>query len=236
MAAAISPRCRASFPSLPIRSRVSARSRWTTFAPGGRGIAVRKVNTRGLAVPHQLGHVPGYRQTRVGIRLEALPCVLDGRLQQPLQREGAEQLVDATHPGRNPRHAHRAVSYRVGAIFDLVYPVALHRLTDDAEHVGRGGPGRAMTVIDGYAATLPCHVDDHLTVTGHGGVPRLDHVEAEAGGDRGVHRIPAAPEDVDSDFGGNRVRGRDGPMLNDDLILVRPPDAPCVYHLHKRSG
>ena len=100
------------------------------------------------------------------IRLETLPGVVHRRLQQPLQWESAEQLVGAAHARRNPRHAHRAVSDGVGAIFDLVYPVALHRLTDDAEHVCGGGPGRAVTIIDGYAAALPGHVDDHLTVSG----------------------------------------------------------------------
>ena len=131
-------------------------------------------------------------------------------------------------PAVNPRHAHRAVSDGVGAVFDLVNPVAPLRLADDAEHVCGGGPGRTVTVNDGCAVTICGHVDDHLTVSGNGGVPRLDHVETEAGRDGGVHGIPAALEDIDADLGGNRVRGGDGAVLNDDLILVRPPDASCV--------
>ena len=228
MAAAVSPRCRASLPFLPIRSMVSARSRWTTFAPGGGGISVRQEYARGLAVPDQVGHVPGDHQAGGGVRLEPLPGVVDRRLQQPLQREGAEQLVGAAHAGRNPRHACRAVSDGVGAVFDLIYPVALHRLADDTERVGGRGPGRTVTVVDGDAAPLRGHVDDHLTVAGDGGVPRLDHVEAEAGGDGGVHGVSAALEDVDADLGGDGVRGGDGAVLDDDLVLVRPPDAACV--------
>ena len=228
MAAAISPRCRASLPSLPIRSRVSARSRWVTLAPGGGGISVRQEYARGLLVRDQVGHLPGDHQAGVGVCLEPLPGVVDRRLQQLLQREGAEQLVGAAHAGRDPRHARRAVSDGVGAVFDLVYPVALHRLADDTEHIGGRAPGGAVTVVDGDAAPLRGHVDDHLAVAGNRRVPRLDHVEAEAGGDGGVHGVSAALKDVDADLGGDRVRGGDGAVLDDDLVPVRTPDAAYV--------
>ena len=161
---------------------------------------------------------------------------MDGRLQQPLQREGAEQLVGAAHAFRNPRHSYGAVSDGVGAVFDLVYPVASHRLAGDTKHVGGRGPGRAVTVVDGDAAPLPGHVDDHLTVPGDGGVPRLDDVEAEAGGEGGVHGVSAALEDVDADLGGDGVCSGDGAVLDDDLVLVRTPDAACVQPFHSRHG
>ena len=48
------------------------------------------------------------------------------------------------------------------------------------------------------------HVDDHLAVTGNGGIPRLDHVEAESGGDGSVHGVPTALEDIYADLGGYR--------------------------------
>ena len=48
------------------------------------------------------------------------------------------------------------------------------------------------------------------------------------GGDGGVHGVSAALEDVDADLGGDGVRGGDGAVLDDDLVLVRPPDAACV--------
>ena len=79
-------------------------------------------------------------------------------------------------------------------------------------------------------------MDDHLTVARDGGVPRLDDIEAEAGGDGGVHCVSAALEDVDSDLGGDRVRSRDGAVLDDDLVLVRPPDAACVQFFCSRHG
>ena len=195
---------------------------------GRRGVSVRQEHARGLAIPDQVGHISCDRQAGGGVCLEPLPGVVDGRLQQPLQREGAEQLVGAAHAGRNSRHACGAVSDGVGAVFDLVYPVAPHRLADYTEHVGGRGPGRPVTVVDGDAATLRCHVDDHLTVAGDGGVPRLDDVEAEAGCDGGVHGVSAALEDVDADLGGDRVRSGDGTVLDDDLVLVRPPYAACV--------
>ena len=183
---------------------------------------------RGLAIPDQVGHVTGDHQAGGGVGLEPLPGVVDGRLQQLLQWEDAEQFVGATHACRDARHAYRAVSDGVGAVFDLVYPVALDRLADDTEHVGARGPGRAVTIIDGDAATLRSHVDDHLTVASNGGVPRLDDVKAEAGGDGGVHGVSAALEDVDADLGGDRVRSGDSAVLDDNLVLVGPPNAACV--------
>ena len=116
----------------------------------------------------------------------------------------------------------------VGAFLNLVYAVTFDRLANDAEHIGRCGLWGSVAVVDGYGATLRCHVDDHLTVAGDGGVPRLDDVEAEAGCDGGVHGVSTALEDVDADLGGDRVRSGDGAVLNDDLVLVRSPYAACV--------
>ena len=154
---------------------------------------------------------------------------MDGRLQQLLQGQAAEQIVCAAHAGRDARHADGAVPDGVRSVFDLVYPVALNRLADDTEHVGGRGSGRAMSVVDGDAAPLRRHVDDHLPVAGDRGVPRLDHVEAEAGGDGCVHGVSTALEDVDADLRGDRVRGGDGAALYYDLVLVGPPDAACVH-------
>ena len=134
----------------------------------------------------------------------------------------------AAHAGRDAGHTHRAVPGGVGAAFDLVYPVAHHRLAGYAEHAGRRAPGGTVTVIYSYAAPLPGHVDDHLAVAGYGGVPRLDHGEAEACGNGGVHGVSAALEDLDAGLGGDRVGGCDCAVLDDHLVLVGPPDAACV--------
>ena len=136
--------------------------------------------------------------------------------------------MGADHPGRNPRHTYRAVTNGVGAVFDLVNSVAGLRLAHHPEHVGGSGPGGSVAVIDGDAAPLRSHMDEHLTVTCHGGVPRLNHVEAKTRGNGGVHGVSTALENVDSNLGGDRVRGGNRTVFDDNLVLVRTPDAACV--------
>ena len=96
------------------------------------------------------------------------PGVVDRWFQQLLQRERAEQLVGAAHACRDAGHAYRAVSDGVGAAFHLVYAVACYGLADDMEHVGGCGLGSAMSIVDGDAALLRGHVNNHLNVAGDG--------------------------------------------------------------------
>ena len=76
--------------------------------------------------------------------------------------------MGAAHAGRDTRHANRAMSDSVGLAFYFVNAVTLNSLTDDTKRVGSCGPRRAVTVVNGNAASLRSHVDDHLAVSSDG--------------------------------------------------------------------
>lgn len=71
-----------------------------------------------------------------------------------------------------------------------------------------------MTVVDGDAATLTRHVDNHLAMTSDRGTRRLDYVQAETSGDGGVDGVSAALEDVDADLRRDRVSGCYGTVFD----------------------
>ena len=57
---------------------------------GCRGTSVRQEYARGLGVPGQLGHEHAAHQARGDVRTEPFPGVVHRRLQQLLERQGAE--------------------------------------------------------------------------------------------------------------------------------------------------
>ena len=77
MAAAIWPLYKASLPSLPIRSRVSARSRWTTLAPGGGGYPSGMKTRAASPYRTRFGMFLAICRHVVGVCLEPFPGVVD---------------------------------------------------------------------------------------------------------------------------------------------------------------
>ena len=139
--------------------------------------------------------------------------------------------MGAAHACRDTGHTCGAVSDSVGLVFDFVYSVACNSLADDAECVGFRSPWCAVTVVDGYVATLRGHVDDHLTVPSDGRASWFNHVSgknqvAMAASTALPPLLRMSTADLCGDGGERWLLRR---SLDNDFVFVGSPDAMGVH-------